>query len=278
MSTEDAGCVGPLKIEGERTAFRMLTRSMLHASANTSLTPPKEVSVILPTLREAENLPALCALLEAMRSEGNVDLEVLLMDDDSRDGSREWVDSHAPSWVRLVARTENFGLGPAVVDGISRARNPYVVVGDADLSHPLEKIPEMISLLDKGYDLVIGSRYVDGGSTGDDWHWWRAMNSRIATWLARPLTSARDPMAGFFAFRRSLVERGAPLDPIGFKIGLELIVKCGVDEVAEIPIGFSRRRAGKSKLNLREQVRYLRHLWRLYLYKFGNGRHRNPRA
>ena len=84
------------------------------------------------------------------------------MDDDSRDGIREWAETQAPPWVTLVVRTSNFGLGPAVVDGIALARNHYVVVMDADLSHPPEKIPEMIRALEEGAELVIGSRHVQG--------------------------------------------------------------------------------------------------------------------
>lgn len=225
--------------------------------------------MIVPTYREALNLPELCERPAAVRANYGLVLEVLIMDDDSRDGSREWAQMHAPSWVRLVVRRERRGLALAVADGLALASHPYLVVMDADLSHPPERIPAMLDLLDRGHDFVIGSRYVSGASTDERWHWLRALNSRIATLLARPLTSARDPMAGFLAFRRELVEGGAELDPIGFKIGLELIVKCGVERLGEIPIHFSDRHAGESKLGLKEQLRYLLHLGRLYRYRFG---------
>jgi len=228
----------------------------------------------VPTFREVDSLPILTERLEALQRDQDLDLEVLVMDDESRDGTREWANEHAPGWLRLVERTENFGLSPAVVDGIALATRPWIVVMDADLSHPPEKIPEMIGALEEGAELVIGSRHVEGSSTDEAWHWLRSVNSRIATWLARPLTTAHDPMSGFLAFRRAVVERATMLDPIGFKIGLELIVKCHIERVGEIPIHFSDRQGGESKLNLKEQLRYLRHLTRLYRYRYGPGRRR----
>src|SRR5690349_15415001 len=106
---------------------------------------------------------------------------------------------------------------------------------DADLSHPPEALPGMLTKLREGADFVLGSRYVRGGTTSDDWGVLRWLNSRVATWLARPLTSVRDPMSGFFALRRSTFEAGREFNPIGYKIGLELIVKCGCERVVEVP-------------------------------------------
>jgi dolichol-phosphate mannosyltransferase len=140
---------------------------------------------------------------------------------------------------------------------------------DADLSHPPEAIPAMIHKLQEGADFVIGSRYVQGGSTSDDWGFLRWLNSRVATLLARPLTSARDPMAGFFSFRRATFAAGRDFNPVGYKIGLEFIVKCGCERVVEVPIHFEDRQLGKSKLTFRQQLLYIKHLRRLYTFKFG---------
>jgi dolichol-phosphate mannosyltransferase len=155
-----------------------------------------------------------------------------------------------------------------VLDGIRLAKHPVVVVMDADLSHPPEKIPDMMLALASGQQFVIGSRYVPGGSTDDKWGFFRWLNSRVATILASPLTDARDPMAGFFALRRAELSKAHYLNPIGYKIGLELIVKCGLENVGEVPIHFTDRRFGQSKLSFKEQLRYLQHLRRLYIYKF----------
>jgi dolichol-phosphate mannosyltransferase len=144
---------------------------------------------------------------------------------------------------------------------------------DADLSHPPEMIPEMLDALDRGADAVVGSRFTEGGSTGDDWGPFRWVNSRIATLLARPLTSLKDPMSGFFAMRRSTFAAGTDFNPVGNKIGLELLIKCRCREVVEVPIHFTDRRLGKSKLSLKEQLEYLRHIRLLYIHKYGTWSH-----
>jgi dolichol-phosphate mannosyltransferase len=137
------------------------------------------------------------------------------------------------------------------------------------LSHPPEAIPSLLRKLDEGSDFVVGSRYVEGGVTDDDWGFFRWLNSRVATLLARPFTSLEDPMSGFFALRRTTFARADALNPIGYKIGLELLVKCRCSAVAEVPIAFVDRIHGESKLTLREQFRYLRHVRRLFIYRYG---------
>lgn len=226
------------------------------------------VSIIVPTYRERENLPHLVERIAKLRERNGMELQLLIVDDDSRDGSEEWVREEAPDWVEILVRTENRGLSPSVVDGLRAARHPVMVVMDADLSHPPEKIPDMILALQAGQQFVIGSRYVPGGTTDDDWGFLRWLNSRVATVLARPFTNAKDPMAGFFALRKRDFESATYLNPIGYKIGLELIVKCHLENVGEVPIHFSDRVYGSSKLSLQEQLNYLIHLRRLYIYKY----------
>jgi dolichol-phosphate mannosyltransferase len=142
-------------------------------------------------------------------------------------------------------------------------------VMDADLSHPPESIPAILSELRQGSDFVVGSRYVEGGMTDDNWGMLRWLNSRVATVLARPFTSIKDPMSGFFALSRATYAGADELNPIGYKIGLELLVKCRCKRVSEVPISFSDRILGESKLTAREQLRYLQHIRRLFLYKYG---------
>jgi dolichol-phosphate mannosyltransferase len=105
--------------------------------------------------------------------------------------------------------------------------------------------------------------------THDDWGLLRWLNSRAATLLARPFTSIKDPMSGFFALRRSTLAGADALNPVGYKIGLELLVKCRCSHIAEVPIAFADRLHGESKLTLREQLRYLRHIRRLFIYRYG---------
>jgi len=114
---------------------------------------------------------------------------------------------------------------------------------------------------------------VKGGSTDAEWGVFRWLNSKVATLMARPFTRAKDPMAGFFAFRRAAMDSAAPLNPVGYKIGLELIVKCRFKKVAEVPIHFEDRKHGESKLSFKEQLRYVQHLGRLMKFKvFGIAR------
>ena len=227
------------------------------------------VSVVVPTFQEARNLPDLIDRLAAVARAEGLRLDLTIMDDDSRDGSLELVRDRAEDWVRLAVRTEERGLSQAVLDGLRRATGDVLVCMDADLSHPPEAIPAMLAKLGEGADFVIGSRYTEGGSTAHDWGFLRWLNSRVATWLARPLTHVSDPMSGFFALGRQTFEAGRDFNPVGYKIGLELVVKCRCERVVEVPIHFADRRFGESKLTLRQQLLYLAHLWRLYAFKFG---------
>lgn len=226
-------------------------------------------SIIVPTFREAEALPELIERIGALRSATGSILELLIVDDDSRDGTEELIRSRRESWVRLILRKEDRGLSQAVLEGLRQARGDILVVMDADLSHPPEVIPQMQSTLAAGADFVAGSRYIEGGTTADTWGLFRFINSRIATYLARPLTDMTDPMSGFFALPRGVFERIEDPNPLGYKIGLELIVRCRCEDVREIPIHFANRKHGESKLTLHQQLLYVRHLGRLYRYKLG---------
>ena len=230
------------------------------------------VTVVVPTFQEAENLSEFIDRLGKVRQAHGLPLDLLIMDDDSQDGSVELVSSRPEPWVKMIVRTSGRDLSQAVLEGLRRARGEALVCMDADLSHPPEAIPDMLGELSRGADFVVGSRYVSGGSTADAWGILRWLNSRAAILLARPLTAVRDPMSGFFALRRSTFERGRDFNPLGYKIGLELMIKCRSERVVEIPIHFETRHAGRSKLTLKQQVRYLQHLLRLYQFKFASRR------
>jgi dolichol-phosphate mannosyltransferase len=235
-----------------------------------SIQTQKAVSVVVPTYKEVASLPALIARVAAVRERHDLDLELIISDDNSRDGSEEAVAATGHPWVRMLVRTKDRGLSPAVLDGLRMARHDWLFVMDADLSHPPEKIPQMLAELEQGADFVLGSRYVAGGSTDAEWGFHRWLNSKIATWLARPFSPARDPMSGFFGLRRQTFLRGQDLNPIGYKIALELLVKCRCERIVEVPIHFADRTAGESKLNLKEQLKYLMHLRRLLIFKYPN--------
>ena len=136
--------------------------------------------------------------------------EIIVVDDDSNDGTDQAVatlseQGHA---VRLIIRTDQRGLSSAVLRGFFEAKGRVLVCMDADLSHPPEILPRMIELLEKNQaEFVIGSRYVTGGATDAEWSWFRNLNSRVATLMARPFCRVRDPLAGFFALPRAVLER-----------------------------------------------------------------------
>ncbi len=227
-------------------------------------------SIIVPTYREAENLRPLVERAFAALRAADITAEMIIVDDNSRDGTEDVVAALSAEYpVRLIVRRKERGLSSAVLAGFQEAQYGRLVVMDADLQHPPEVIPVLIRRFDEGdFDFVIGTRYGGGGGIAEDWPFHRRIVSRTATLLARPLVPLSDPMSGFFALRRERWEGAAPLDPIGYKIALELYVKGRCTRPAEVPICFAARTAGISKLSAAEQMRYLRHLGRLYRFKY----------
>ena len=228
------------------------------------------VSVVVPTLREAANIPFLPRRLGAALAGSGIAWELLLVDDDSNDGSEVIVATLARRLpVRIeVRRNAPRDLSLAVLHGIRIARFDRVVVMDADLSHPPERIGDLLAALDGECDMAVGSRYVPGGRIAGAWSLARRLNSRLATALALPLVRCRDPLSGFFATDRRSLPALERLQPLGYKIALELMVR-GRLRVAEVPIDFVDRDRGASKMDWRQQVKSLRHLYRLYRYRYG---------
>lgn len=233
----------------------------------------RSVSVIVPTYCEAENLPHLIEGIEEVKNQHGLTLELLIMDDNSPDGTPEVVERLGKEWVTLHVRTKDRGLSQAVCDGLDRASNDALVVMDGDLSHPPSTIVPMMEALEAGAEFVLGSRYVRGGTTSDNWGFLRWLNSKVATLMALPFTTVKDPMSGFFAIDRSTYEKAEELSPIGYKIGLEILVKCGCELVKEIPIHFENRKFGESKLTFSEQLKYIVHVRRLFIHKYGTWSH-----
>ena len=206
------------------------------------------ISLVIPTLNEVENIPPLLARLAECRPGPD---QVIFVDDGSTDGTREYIRSKAePGVVELIERdAPSLGLAGAVVAGARAATGEWLVVMDADLSHPPEKIGELLEPLWAGRaDMVIGSRYVKGGST-PGWPLWRKIMSRVAAAAAYPLTGIHDSMCGFFAMPTRLLLEFAPA-ATGFKIAFEAIVQGGKNlRVIEVPIAFRDRTRGASKMN-----------------------------
>ena len=204
-------------------------------------------------------------MTEVFRS-NDLDGEIIVVDDNSPDGTGDIVERLAAEGypVRCLHRPAKMGLSSGVIDGWRFARPDSEALGamDADFSHDANIIPAMVEALSNGYELAIGSRYVKGGGI-EDWPLQRKITSIVAIALAQPLTPLRDITSGYFLVRRSALE-GVELDPIGFKIGLEVIAKAHYRKAIEIPYVFTDRVAGTSKLNQNEIFNYLRQLGRIY--------------
>lgn len=230
---------------------------------------PVAVSIIVPTYKEALNITPLSEQIdEAMRNAG-LSYEIVIVDDDSNDGIIDAVNQIKDKYnIRLFVRKGEKGLSSAVIAGFAHASGNTLVVMDADLSHRPSEIPALVApIMNNSHDFAIGSRFVEGGSASH-FNFYRRMNAKVSKMMARPFTTVSDPMAGFFAFPKKLLTTGLFLNPLGFKIGLEMIVKAAPKSIHEIPIHFRERLFGKSKLSLKEQLRYLAHLGRLFEYKY----------
>ena len=225
------------------------------------------ISVILPTYNEADNIRRIIPAITKVFRDEAMEGEVIVVDDNSPDGTASIALNLAGSYpVKVHVRKSGRGLSRAVIEGLGLARGEICVIMDADLSHPVEKIPDMIQpILEGKCDATVGSRYVVGGGA-QNWPLLRRIVSKGAGLLAKGVTVLSDPTSGFMAVRRSVLD-GVTLDPLGWKIVLEVVVKTRA-RVLDVPIIFADREEGESKLGLKAQVDYLRHLGRLYAYRY----------
>ena len=212
-----------------------------------------QLSVIVPTFNECDNVTTLLRRLETALA--GTAWEVIFVDDNSPDGTWNVVRDLArrDGRVRCIRRVGRRGLSGACIEGILASSAPFAAVIDADLQHDETQLPKMLALLRGGeFDLVIGSRYIEGGSA-DSFDRQRAGASAFATGLARRVLRVKiaDPMSGFFMIRRDRFERLAPqLSTQGFKILLDIVATArGHLRIKEIPYSFAARLHGESKLD-----------------------------
>jgi dolichol-phosphate mannosyltransferase len=235
----------------------------------------RKVALAIPTLCEASNIPPLLERVRAVLDPLGFDYEILVVDDDSCDGTAEAVSTIARQdpRVRLLVRKGRRGLSGAVLHGWENTDASIVGVMDADLQHPPELLPELTAAMFSGCDLVIGSRYAPGGGLGQ-WNPLRKLLSAAAVWATWPVQRvglglrAKDPMSGFFFVRRECLV-GVPFQQSGFKLLLEILVRARISSVREIPFEFGRRYRGTSKANMKVAIDYGCLLSRLYRSKFG---------
>jgi dolichol-phosphate mannosyltransferase len=232
-----------------------------------------KIVVVVPTYNERENLPLLVTLLTDLQVP---DLHVLVVDDNSPDGTGEVADklaAESPGVVEVLHRAEKDGLGRAYVAGMTRALDEgagVVIQMDADLSHPTTAIPVMLdTLLSEDAGVVLGSRYVAGGSTAPEWSWYRRALSAWANFYVNAILrlNVKDATAGFKAWRADTL-RAIDLPSIhsnGYSFQVEMnhrTVRLGYT-ILEVPIRFEERIKGASKMSLNTQIESALTPWRL---------------
>jgi dolichol-phosphate mannosyltransferase len=227
-----------------------------------------KLALVVPTLHEAANIETILNRARTTLDPLGIPYELIVVDDDSQDGTSELVQriSDSDARVRLMVRKNARGLGGAVVHGWDGSDAEVIGVMDGDLQHPPEILPRLWKAMELGADLALASRYAENGSLRH-WNPVRRGLSHLAIWLTVPLQRrairVQDPMSGFFLVRRACL-RDVQLKTQGFKILLEILVRADVHSVTEIPFSFGLREAGDSKAGVKEGFDYLSLLGRLY--------------
>lgn len=220
--------------------------------------------MVVPTYNERDRLEELVTSVFRAADARGLALEMVIVDDNSPDGTGAIADDLSKRFqLKVVHRAGKLGLGTAVVEGFAAASADVVGVMDADFSHPPALVPDLYDAFVKTQaDVVVGSRYIPGGST-PDWPLRRRLLSRAACLLARGLSPVRDAASGFFLIRRELA-RETQIKAGGFKICLELVVRGRAARLVEVPYRFDDRELGTSKMSTREAAGYLLQLRDLY--------------
>lgn len=219
------------------------------------------LSIVIPTFNERDNV---FLIAERIRNVLNGNIYEIIFVDDSNDDTPEKLEqlTKIDTHVRYEHRFNERGLGTAVVRGFEMALGEMITVMDADLQHPPEMLVPMLAEIETGADIVIPSRFVPGGDDGG-LNIIRKLISATARYMGKIMLKAlrpvNDPTSGFFMFRKSVIE-GIELKPIGWKILIEVLVRGNYEKIIEIPYRFYARAAGESKMSLKEQWNYIRHL------------------
>ena len=219
----------------------------------------QRISIIIPTYNEAENVGRL--LSELGSSLADKDYQILVVDDSSPDGTYRVVEEEAAqnSRVKGIKRPRKLGLASAVMEGFRASDGDLVVMMDSDLSHRPKDLRALLEASEDA-DIVIGSRYMKGGSIVG-WSPFRHLASRSSIWLSKVIlgVTVRDATSGFAVFRREVLEHlPSKMNPIGFKLLLEVLLMCPQARVKEVPITFVNRKEGKTKFGVWEVLVFLR--------------------
>jgi dolichol-phosphate mannosyltransferase len=228
----------------------------------------EKFGLVIPTLNEAGNIPVLIDRIQAVLDPLATDYELIVVDDDSKDGTADVVQRYASvdPRIRLLVRVGQRGLAGAVIHGWNHTDANLLGVIDADLQHPPETLPALLEAIRKGNDIAVASRYASNGTVGN-WNAFRHLASRCSTWATMPLQKkkgvmVKDPLSGFFVVQRYCID-GLDLTPYGFKILLEVLVKGRIKSAAEVPFRFATRHSGRSKADIKVALHYFSLLGKL---------------
>jgi dolichol-phosphate mannosyltransferase len=230
---------------------------------------PIHFSLIVPTYNESRNverlLQILCGILDNALGDN---YELIIVDDNSPDFTWQIACEFQPQYpkLRVMRREQEKGLSTAVIRGWQVADGEILGVIDGDLQHPPEVLLNMLTAIDQGSDLVVASRHVEGGGVSD-WGFVRRFLSRGAQLLGliilpEVIGRVSDPMSGYFMVRRSAIA-GYTMNPLGYKILIEVLGRGQIEQVAEVGYVFQERQAGESKVTWHQYVEYILHLIRL---------------
>jgi dolichol-phosphate mannosyltransferase len=228
-------------------------------------------SLVIPTYKERDNVKNVVRVLtELLDSSIPGDYELIIVDDDSPDGTWKVAQSLIPQYpqLRVMRRQDERGLSSAVIRGWQVAGGQVLGVIDGDLQHPPQVLLQLLRAIQEGADLALASRHVDGGGVSS-WSFARRFLSRGAQilgliFLPGVLGRVSDPMSGYFLVKRNSII-GETLNPVGYKILLEVLGRGDIQEIAEVGYVFSERVEGESKVTWKHYLDYLRHLIRLRL-------------
>lgn len=224
------------------------------------------ISLVTPTYNERENLPLLTEeIFGIIAAEPDIDLELIVVDDNSPDGTGAIADELKAKYpLQVIHRAGKLGLGSAVMEGFALSDRPYLGVIDADLSHDPAILPELIHSL-RECDIAMGSRF---GATSlvEKWAWHRKLTSQVGVGAARVLTGTEDPLSGYFCLRRDVLE-GFQLTSSGYKILFEILIKCSYDKHHSVPFVFRNRQFSSSKLNVHEYLLFAKQILYFSYYK-----------
>lgn len=233
------------------------------------------ISIIIPTYNESKNIPLLAERIYNVLNGKNKDkknknkykYELIIADDNSPDKTWQIAENLPKKYnIGVLRRMKDKGLSNAVIDGFKFAKGDILGVMDADLQHPPEVLPDLIEpILKDDYEMIVGSRLVEGGGI-ENWTAFRKFVSTGARSIAVPLTRIKDTMTGLFFLKRSVIEN-VKIEPKGYKICLEIIVKGDYCKIKEVPFVFTKRVEGESKLTSKVYMQYLQHVFNLYGYK-----------